>query len=35
MRGVTLNPGVYVYKVVVVYEDLKTGERYGDITLLK
>jgi gliding motility-associated-like protein len=35
MRGKPLNPGVYVYKLKVVYEDLRSTILHGDVTLLR
>ena len=34
-KGRPLNPGVYIYKILVAYEDGRTQLLKGDITLLR
>jgi gliding motility-associated-like protein len=35
MKGKPLNPGVYAYRLTVVYKDLRRENRFGDVTLIR
>jgi gliding motility-associated-like protein len=35
MKGEAMNPGVFTYKVIVVYSDRTSSVMYGDITLIR